>query len=82
MPYIDRQFQLATIQPPTDGWSQVAWFGDVAGFIIVLLALRTVMFLLAANQGSPFVDFIYALSGVFAAPFAGIFPTPPTELRH
>ncbi|SRR5574344_1262236 len=54
--------------------SRVVWY--IAGFIIALLVLRIVMFLLAANQGSPFVDFIYALSGVFAAPFAGIFPTP------
>ena len=54
--------------------SRVVWY--IAGFIIALLALRIVMFLLAANQGSLFVDFIYALSGVFAAPFAGIFPTP------
>ena len=54
--------------------SRAVWY--IAGFIIALLVLRIIMFLLAANQGTPFVDFIYALSGVFAAPFAGIFPTP------
>ena len=54
--------------------SRVVWY--IAGFIIVLLLLRIVLFLLGVNQGTGFVDFIYAVSGVFAAPFAGIFPAP------
>ncbi len=54
--------------------SRVIWY--IAGFIIVLLLLRIVLFLLGANQGTGFVDFIYAVSGVFAAPFSGIFPAP------
>lgn len=53
---------------------RVIWF--IAGFIIVLLALRIVMMLLGANTGAPFVDFLYAISGVFAWPFYGIFPQP------
>ena len=53
---------------------RVVWY--IAGFIIVLLALRVVLFLLGANQGSGFVDFLYAVSGVFAAPFYGVFPQP------
>ncbi len=54
--------------------SRVVWY--IVGFIIVLLLLRIVLLLLGANQGTGFVDFIYAVSGVFAAPFAGIFPAP------
>jgi hypothetical protein len=50
----------------------------IAGFIIALLALRLVLLLLAANQGAPFVDFVYALSGFFAAPFYGIFSYQPS----
>ena len=50
------------------------WF--FAGFIIVFLVLRVVLLLLAANQGNFFVDFVYALGGFFAAPFAGIFGSP------
>lgn len=50
----------------------------VAGFIIALLALRLVLLLLGANQASPFVDFIYAFSGVFAWPFFGIFSYQPS----
>lgn len=50
----------------------------IAGFIIALLALRFVLLLLAANQGAPFVDFVYALSGFFASPFYGIFSYQPS----
>jgi hypothetical protein len=50
----------------------------VAGIIVALLAFRIVLLLLAANQGSAFVDFIYALSGFFAGPFYGIFSYQPT----
>lgn len=54
--------------------ARVVWY--IVGFILVLLAIRVILFLLGANQGSAFVDFIYAISGVFAAPFTGIFPAP------
>ena len=49
----------------------------VAGVIIALLAFRIVLLLLAANQGSAFVDFIYSVSGFFAWPFYGIFSYQP-----
>ena len=54
---------------------KVIWW--IAGVIIALLALRIILLLLAANQGSPFVDFIYGLSGIFAWPFYGIFGYTP-----
>lgn len=54
--------------------SRVVWY--IAGAIIAVLALRIILYLLAANQGSPFVDFIYGLSAIFAAPFYGIFAQP------
>lgn len=50
----------------------------LAGVIIALLALRIVLLLLAANEGSAFVDFIYALSGFFAVPFYGMFNYQPS----
>lgn len=50
----------------------------LAGVIVALLTLRIVLLLLAANQGSGFVDFVYALSGFFAMPFYGIFNYQPT----
>lgn len=50
----------------------------LAGVIIALLVLRIVLLMLAANQGSGFVDFVYALSGLFAMPFYGIFNYQPS----
>lgn len=50
----------------------------IAGFIIALLALRIVLLLLAANQGSAFVDLVYNVSYVFAWPFFGIFDYTPS----
>lgn len=54
--------------------ARVVWY--IAGFIIILLALRIVFLLLGASQASGITGFIYTVSGVFAAPFTGIFPTP------
>jgi uncharacterized protein YggT (Ycf19 family) len=53
---------------------QVIWY--ILGVIQVLLGLRFLMRLLAANPANPFVSFIYTLSGIFVAPFQTIFPTP------
>ena len=50
----------------------------IFGIIIALLILRLILLLLAANQGAPFVDFVYNLSAVFAWPFFGIFSYQPT----
>lgn len=55
---------------------RVVWY--IVGFIVVLLLLRLVLLLLGANQGNAFVDFIYAFSGIFAAPFFGIFSYEPS----
>ncbi|HLZ60373.1 MAG TPA: YggT family protein [Ktedonosporobacter sp.] len=48
----------------------------VLGVLEVILLLRFVFRLLAANQGSSFVQFLYNLSSVFVAPFIGIFGNP------
>lgn len=53
--------------------SRVVWY--IAGFLIALLAIRIALFLLGARD-TGFADLIYTLSGVFAMPFTGIFPTP------
>lgn len=50
----------------------------IVGVITTLLLIRIILLLLAANQGNAFVDFIYALSGLFAMPFFGIFSYTPT----
>lgn len=48
----------------------------IGGVIITLIALRFLFLILAANQGSGFVDFIYGLSSMLVAPFVGIFGEP------
>ncbi|MES2876671.1 MAG: YggT family protein [Patescibacteria group bacterium] len=48
----------------------------IGGFIMALIALRFLFLLLGANRGSGFVDFLYGFSGIFVAPFAGIFGEP------
>lgn len=47
------------------------------GVIVTFLLIRIVLLLLAANQGNGFVDFVYMVSGLFAAPFFGIFSYTP-----
>lgn len=48
----------------------------ISGVIIALLAVRLILQLFGANQGSDFVGFVYGVSGVFVAPFSGIFGEP------
>lgn len=43
------------------------------GILEILLAFRFVLKLAGASTSSGFVSFVYDLSGVFAAPFKGIF---------
>jgi hypothetical protein len=54
----------------------------LGGVIIALLFLRLIFQLFGANQASGFVDFIYSLSGVFVAPFFGIFGEPTFGASH
>ncbi|MFX4262520.1 YggT family protein [Pelotomaculum propionicicum] len=51
----------------------------ILGVLEVLFAFRLIFKLLGANPGSAFVSFIYTVSGVFAAPFNGIFRSAVTE---
>lgn len=73
-----RRQSVATSQSVDNGVVARRVIYYIAGFIIALLALRLVLLLLAANQGAPFVDFVYAVSGVFAWPFYGIFSYQPS----
>lgn len=55
------------------------WVYYILGALEILLAFRLVLKITGANPNSGFVNFIYALSGVFVAPFAGIFHTATTQ---
>ncbi len=48
----------------------------LAGMLEILLGLRFILKLMAANPAAPFVDFIYSLSAPFLWPFFGITGTP------
>lgn len=49
----------------------------IFGVIIAFIMLRFILLLLGANTGNVFVDFIYNVSGIFVAPFYGIFNNTP-----
>ena len=54
--------------------TQWIWLG--LGIIEVLIGLRVVLKLIAANPESPFAAFIYNVSAIFLFPFAGLVGTP------
>jgi len=54
--------------------SQWIWLG--LGIVEVLIGLRVVLKLIAANPESPFAAFIYNASAIFLFPFAGLLGTP------
>lgn len=54
----------------------------IGGIIIALLVVRFLLQLFGAVQGSAFVDFVYALSGIFVWPFYGIFGEPSYGASH
>lgn len=56
--------------------ARIVWY--ITGVIIALLALRLILQLLGANEGNAFVDLVYGLSGIFAAPFFGMFSYEPS----
>lgn len=48
----------------------------VVGIVSVLILVRVLLRLLAANPDAPFSQFWYALTAPFVLPFAGVFPQP------
>lgn len=48
----------------------------VVGIIAILIAIRVVLKLLAANTESSFTQFIYGVTGPLVGPFLNIFGTP------
>lgn len=51
----------------------------VLGIVEVLIAIRVVMKLLAANPGAGFTSFIYGITAPLVAFFQGVFPEPSTN---
>lgn len=66
-PLTDRQIALRKFT------SIIWWF---TGLLEGLIGLRIVLRMLAANPGTPFVNFVYRLSDAFLWPFQGLAASP------
>lgn len=71
--------ERSVVEDTTTIWSVNRLVYYIAGVIETLLVFRFTLKILGANPGSPFVSFIYSLSGIFTAPFRGIFHSAVTE---
>lgn len=54
--------------------TRAIWY--IFGVIAAVLGLRITLLMLSANPETPFVDFVYGVSGIFVTPFYGIFDQP------
>src|SRR5512141_2358787 len=55
-------------------WLRIMW--TLVGILEILLGLRFMLKLIAANPGSGFAGFIYGITGAFTAPFTTLLGTP------
>lgn len=60
-------------------WSLNRLVYYIVGVMEAFLVFRFVLKILGANPSSPFVSFIYSVSGLFVAPFRGIFSSAVTD---
>lgn len=85
-PVADQVSQTSTVaQVPTVGENmdhhadrKNAWVWYVVGFLDLLLLLRLVFNLIGAHSVG-FASMLYSVTGLFTAPFRGIFPSPSVE---
>ncbi len=54
--------------------TRIIW--TILGVLEILLGIRFVLHLIAANANSGFAQFIYGITGLFVAPFTGLVGTP------
>jgi uncharacterized membrane protein len=55
-------------------FNRILW--SILALLEILLALRFILRLIAANPGSGFAVFIYGITGLFIGPFNGLIATP------
>ncbi len=67
----ESSYSSPTTKPLYKG-TQIVWY--VLGILEFLLAFRFALKLLGANPAAGFVNFVYAMTQLFVAPFVGIFP--------
>lgn len=63
----ERRFRMSKIY-------RIMW--ALLGLLEILLALRFLLRLIAANANSGFAMFIYGITGIFVGPFNGLISTP------
>ena len=63
----ERRLRLALV-------TQIIW--AILGLLEILMGLRFMLKLIAANPSSGFATFIYGITGLFIAPFTGLTATP------
>ena len=77
---VDRVYTTRSYYWPNDPADRAIRFVYlVLGVVEVLIAIRVVMKLLAANPGAGFTSFIYGITAPLVAFFQGVFPEPATN---
>lgn len=78
-PRVRRVENDAAYAPSWRGWraSQIVY--TIGGIVEVLILIRIVLELLAANPDAGFTSLIYTITDPLVAPFRGVFPTPQSH---
>lgn len=77
MAQVERVTEVREDEPLSTGVIMARIVNLIFAVIIAFILLRVVLMLLAANTGNIFTDFIYGVSGIFVAPFYGMFSYTP-----
>src|SRR5689334_7027233 len=69
----------ATYAPSWRGWRAGQIVYTIGGIVAVLIVIRIIFKLLAANPNAGFSNLIYTITAPLVAPFQGVFPTPQSH---
>jgi len=68
-----------TYAPSWRGWRAGQIVYTIGGIVAVLIAIRIILELFAANPKAGFSNLIYTITAPLVAPFQGVFPTPQSH---
>ena len=69
----------ATYAPSWRGWRAAQIVYTIGGIVEVLILIRIIFELFAANPDAGFNNLIYTITALLVAPFQGVFPTPQSH---
>jgi uncharacterized protein YggT (Ycf19 family) len=69
----------ATYAPSWRGWRAGQIVYTIGAIVAVLIVIRIIFELLAANPNAGFSNLIYTITAPLVAPFQGVFPTPQSH---